>query len=72
MESVQEPFGQVLGELGNGERARPAFARALELDPERASVHYSLGEILLVEGDIDSALESFKRCIQCDPTYGHA
>ena len=40
--------------------------------PRRASVHCRLGGSLLVDGEIEAALESFKRCIECDPAYGNA
>jgi DNA-binding winged helix-turn-helix (wHTH) protein/tetratricopeptide (TPR) repeat protein len=44
------------------------FKRALELDPNNAFAHHSLGNYLLSMGRIDEALAAGRRAIELDPT----
>jgi serine/threonine protein kinase/tetratricopeptide (TPR) repeat protein len=49
------------------ERARTAAARALELDPESAPAHASLGFALSLAGQRAAAEEAFRKALQLDP-----
>jgi protein O-mannosyl-transferase len=41
--------------------------RALELEPDRAVVHFNLGSALAREGKLEQAISQFERCLQLDP-----
>src|SRR5262249_56135493 len=49
-------------------RARQAAAKALEIDPDYARAHASLGSIAIFENDIPAAARHFERALALDPT----
>ncbi len=54
--------------LGKPEKAREAFNRALELDPERAgAVHHNLGALAYEMGELQKAEEEFKAALTAEP-----
>jgi tetratricopeptide (TPR) repeat protein len=55
--------------LGEGDRARRHFRRALELDPGDAAAWYDLGEVYLREGSLDEAGEAFARAAALRPEH---
>ena len=48
-------------------RAREAALRALEIDPEFARAHASLGSIAIFQSDLAAAAEHFQRALELDP-----
>src|SRR5690348_10473455 len=48
--------GVVLAELGRDDEARPAFARALQLEPDHVDAGIGLGALLWRAGEIAEAL----------------
>jgi TolB-like protein/cytochrome c-type biogenesis protein CcmH/NrfG/alkylated DNA nucleotide flippase Atl1 len=48
--------------------AREAASKALEIDPEFARAHASLGSIAIFSGDLAGAAQHFERAIALDPT----
>lgn len=59
--------------LGERERARRHYRRAVELDPDDAASWYDLGEILLRDQDLDAAEEAFSHAaaLRSDHWAGH-
>ena len=55
--------------LGESGRARRHFRRAVELDPDHAASWYDLGELLLVDGDLDAADAAFERAAALRPDH---
>jgi tetratricopeptide (TPR) repeat protein len=54
--------------LGEPQKAREAFNRALELDPERAgAVHHNLGALAYEMGQLDKAEEEFLAALSAEP-----
>ena len=51
----------------NYDAALKDFVKALELDPEFADVHQSLGHVYEKLGDLDAALTSVKRAAEINP-----
>jgi putative PEP-CTERM system TPR-repeat lipoprotein len=49
--------------------ALAAVAKARELDPKSAAVHYQTGSVLHVQGDIKSALVSYDKALAIAPDY---
>lgn len=43
--------------------------RALQLAPKDATLHFQLGQTYLGQGKTDQAIESFKACVENDPTF---
>ncbi|MDA1260515.1 MAG: tetratricopeptide repeat protein, partial [Planctomycetota bacterium] len=54
--------------LGETQRAKDFVTRRMEEDPNRASSWAAAGDLLLAEGDLDGAVESYRRAIMLDPT----
>jgi len=61
--------GNVLLGRSLTEEARREFHRALELHPEFARAHYSLGRIFDSEGKWDEAVACYRRALEHDPGY---
>ena len=53
-------------------RARPAVERALELAPDLAEAHASLGLLQLTEGDADAAVRSLEHALALNAGYSMA
>lgn len=49
------------------DRARPSVERALEIDPELANAHVTLGRFQREFGDLDAAAEHFRRALVLEP-----
>jgi TolB-like protein/tRNA A-37 threonylcarbamoyl transferase component Bud32/Tfp pilus assembly protein PilF len=60
-------IGMLSGDEGFA-RAREAATKALEIDPEFARAHASLGSIAIFEGDVLAAAQHFERALALDPT----
>jgi len=63
---------RALSRRGRHEEARTILARAMELDPDFAAGHRSLGQILLTLGDAPGAVEQLERAAELDPRDGTA
>jgi arylsulfatase A-like enzyme/Tfp pilus assembly protein PilF len=59
--------GTVYLMAGDRVRARQAFEAALDIDPEVARAHNSLGVIAADEGHLDEAVERWRRAVALDP-----
>ncbi|MGC9399382.1 MAG: tetratricopeptide repeat protein [Anaerolineae bacterium] len=54
--------------LNQYQKARDAFNRALELDPQRAAaIHHNLGALAYQMGDIETAETEFKAALEIEP-----
>ena len=64
-------YVEAIGLLHNGverDRARELLERAIAIDPNGSSV-YVLGDVLLMEGDVDGALALYLRYNEIDPSF---
>ena len=55
--------------LGESGRARRHYRRAVVLEPDHAAAWYDLGELLLVQGDLDDAELAFERAAELRPDH---
>ncbi|HEX5724963.1 MAG TPA: tetratricopeptide repeat protein [Longimicrobiaceae bacterium] len=62
-------LGNVLHAMGEPEKAREAFERAVELDPSDYFPHYNLGVFYSFSGDLQRGLELFKRSREINPMF---
>lgn len=62
-------LGFDLFNAGELEEAMAAYARALELEPGRASAHYNLARIAARMRDKPKAIEHFVRAVELQPDY---
>lgn len=69
---VLERLGSVLNRLGRHHEALPVLRRALELQPQRASVWNSAGEALGNLGQITEAVDAFANAVRWRPEFAHA
>jgi Tfp pilus assembly protein PilF len=53
--------------LGDKERAEDFVARQLKEDPDHASSWSLAGDLLLADGDVEGAAESYRRALELDP-----
>jgi len=60
-------IGTVYLKQGDAARARQAFEAALDLDPDVARAHNSLGVIAAREGRMPEAVERWRRAVALDP-----
>lgn len=65
-------FGIQQLEDGDVENAINTFRKVLELDPNFALAHSSLGYIYLTRGNLDLAAPSFRRALELDPDLAAA
>ena len=56
-------YGNILRFLEETERAEAAYRRALELDPQAAEAHASLGQLAEERGDLANALSAYEQCL---------
>jgi tetratricopeptide (TPR) repeat protein len=61
-------LGNSYRELGELERARTAFRRAVQLDPTNAGAHHRLGDIHFKLNDCESAQYELSQAVSLDPT----
>lgn len=52
-------------------QARKSAEEVLEVDPERASAHNLMGNVLLLEGNCASAVQAFDRALQLNQNQSH-
>jgi Tfp pilus assembly protein PilF len=67
-------LGAYLCQLGEDERARPCFERAIEApkNPERHFAHYNLARVQERLGDLAAAEAGFAAAVQLDPDFAAA
>ncbi len=56
-------YGNILRFLEETELAEAAYRRALELDPQAAEAHASLGQLAEEQGDLANALSAYTQCL---------
>ena len=64
--------GAALLQEGRFERARTAFRKALDKDPQRAEAYNGVGVTFYARGDYDEALAWYKKSLEADPRFGDA
>jgi tetratricopeptide (TPR) repeat protein len=64
--------GEVLSRVGRTEEALSDFTRVIDLDPEAALAHLSIGGIHLYRGDAEAAVKSFDQAIEISPDFAAA
>jgi tetratricopeptide (TPR) repeat protein len=69
---AEEDLGQAVYENGMVGEAIAHFQRALEIDPNQASVLSSLGAALLDAGRADESLAQLQKALEIDPRDGNA
>ena len=62
---ADDPVGQI-------HAADAAIARALEIDPQRAEVRYTKGNLLMLHGEHAPAIDEYKLAIDLNPSFSHA
>ena len=53
----------------SGTRHRPNYRRQSRSDPDDATIHNTLGNVLTSQGRYDDAIAAYRRAIQLDPRY---
>lgn len=69
---AEEDLGQAVYENGMVDEAIAHFQRALQIDPNQASVLSSLGAALLDAGRVDESLAHLQKALELDPRAGNA
>jgi tetratricopeptide (TPR) repeat protein len=64
--------GSALVRLGRHEEAEASLRRAIELDPESATIRYNLGNGLVAGGRFEEAVEAYREAIRLDHDYPEA
>ena len=62
---ADDPVGQI-------HAADAAIARALEIDPQRAEVRYTKGNLLMLHGEHVPAIDEYRLAIDLNPSFSHA
>ncbi|HXE79438.1 MAG TPA: FG-GAP-like repeat-containing protein [Vicinamibacterales bacterium] len=65
-------LGTLLARSGETDRARTAYERALQLQPDLAEAHNDLGTLLAREGDLEGAIARFRAALDAAPDYPDA
>ena len=65
-------LGTLYMKAGRTSQARPAFERALELQPDNYESANSLGVLLAQKGEIPAAIERFRVALQVKPDFADA
>ncbi len=71
-DSVWTALGRLLDAAGEKAEAKQAFARALEINPRQSWANFQLGNMLLAEGDTESAIFYYQRAPEQFRTAGMA
>lgn len=58
--------------VGQMRAADAAMARALEIDPQRAEVRYTKGNLLMLHGEHAPAIDEYRLAIDLNPSFSHA
>jgi tetratricopeptide (TPR) repeat protein len=66
-----EAYGWALHLVGRGAEALPALARAVAIEPRRASARYRLAVVCEAEGQNERAREEYRRVAELDPVGEH-
>ena len=67
--SIRHTYGYALLRRGRYPEAVPQFEAYARLLPKEANPHDSLGEVYLVTGQPEKALESYARAVEVDPSF---
>ena len=51
----------------NSDAEAACYRKAIGLDPQNASAHFNLGYVLHGQKEYASALDEYRRCLECDP-----
>lgn len=62
-------LGRALHDAGQPGRAKVALAAGLAVDPRAADLHYYLGNVELMQLELDEAAASYARAVEIDPGY---
>lgn len=62
-------LGRALHDAGQPGRAKVALATGLAVDPRSADLHYYLGNVELMQLELDEAAASYGRAIEIQPDY---
>jgi tetratricopeptide (TPR) repeat protein len=54
------------------QQAETCFKLVLLFNPEDAGAHNGMGNVLVLRGDVDTAIQAIKRAIECDETFTSA
>lgn len=65
-------LAQSLDKLGRVQEARWWLRHSLVVDPNYEESHFNLGHVLEQEGDIEAAIESYRRAVELDRDYALA
>src|SRR4029453_15776646 len=69
---LRHRLGTALAQTGDGRGALEQFQQAVQLAPEFAGAHYSLGVMLQALGRRAEAIEHFSAAVEHDPYYTEA
>jgi tetratricopeptide (TPR) repeat protein len=72
VEEVRSRYAWCLYYTGGYQKARDAFAKGIQANPQWAGLHNGLGWSYLQLGDRAKARESFQRALRLDPAYANA
>ncbi len=64
---VFEVLGRSLAAEGKSQDATSAYARGLEIDPLRASLHHAMGQSLVALKRLDGAIRHLEHAVRLDP-----
>lgn len=71
--AMHNNYGRALAQAKKYKEAQDEMSKAAQLDPPGAGkYYYNVGVIFWNTGQIDPAVEAFKKSIEADPTYGDA
>ncbi len=73
--SLPSPYyysGLAQEKLGNSNKAEEAYTKALQLKPDSAEAHMSLGVLLGRQNENEAALKELKSAVLCDPDLAEA
>jgi len=60
-----DPWGQT-------RQADAAIARAIEIDPQCAEVRYTKGNLFMLHGQLEQAIDEYRAAIDLNPSFSHA
>ncbi len=71
--AIHNNYGRALAQAKKYKEAQDEMSKAAQLDPPGAGkYYYNVGVIFWNTGQIDAAVDSFKKAIEADPNYGDA
>lgn len=69
---ILDMLGVIYGRTNFHDKARQAFARAVECMPDNGSSRFNLASALAFAGELDAAEREFEACLQVDPAHWRA